>query len=319
MAELIQFFISVGKNLSCPSEVRVQALTFIMLTAVYRKNKIIKLKLVQPILENVIPIMAEDDPEDEDEDSPSRISVKLLNSIALCVPPSQVFPLIWHHVSGYVQQAAPGFRKAAMMALAAVSDGCSDFIRNEFKIDQIIPLLAGSLKDSDVNVRRAGCIALAAISSDLGAELSEFHQAIMPPTFELLHDSNERIRKVLMESLDTLLEHLGDNIAPYMNALMEKLIVLLDRSDNEDRYAIVSAIGSAAHAAGEQFRPFFPHVIGRLQAFMALTNAEDEDEMMLRGVSTETAGVLAKAVGKEMFSVSFIYFVRRHNLNNVNP
>lgn len=42
-----------------------------------KQNKIRTLKLVGPIIEGLMPIGTEEDPEDVDEDSPSRVSIYL--------------------------------------------------------------------------------------------------------------------------------------------------------------------------------------------------------------------------------------------------
>lgn len=130
-----------------------------------------------------------------------------------------------------------------------MTEGCSDYIRNEFKLDNFVPAIAQGLKDADIAVRRGACVALASLASDMGEEVAEFHATLLPLVFELLTPENESIRKETLETLDTLLECLGDNIRPYLVPLMEKLVVLLDCSDNEVKLTITSAIGSAAHAA----------------------------------------------------------------------
>ena len=231
-----------------------------------KKNKIIRLKLIQPIMQGLMPIGVEEEPEDMDDDSAARVSLpsirillvdlfqlafKVMHTLAMNVPPQQVFPMVWEYVVNYMQQAAPGFRKAAMMSLATMVEGCSDFIRTQFKLENVIPAIATGLKDPEIVVRRAACIAMAALADDMGEEISVYHGTILPLVFDLLGDSNERIRKVALETLDTLLEHMGENIKPYLPTLMEKLVLLLDSVDTEVKITIVSAIGSAAHAAEE--------------------------------------------------------------------
>jgi hypothetical protein len=49
---------------------------FVSLNDAYsKKNKLLKLKLVNPIIEQIMPIIAEEEPEDFDEDSPARVCV----------------------------------------------------------------------------------------------------------------------------------------------------------------------------------------------------------------------------------------------------
>jgi hypothetical protein len=172
-------------------------------------------------------------------------------------PPQQVFPSIWENVAKFMQNSDGGHRKAAMMAIAASAEGCSDYIRNEFKLENVVPVVLAGLKDAHIPARRAACMAMAALANDMGSEISDYHASILPLVFDLLNDNNEHIRKVSLETVDTLLENLGENIKPYLTPLMERLMSLLDSSDNEAKATIVSAIGSAAHAAGEVRKSIF--------------------------------------------------------------
>lgn len=226
-----------------------------------------------------------------------------MHTIAMNTPPQQTFPLVWGIAMSYFQQQDPGHRKAAMLGVATMVEGCSDHIRNEFKLENVIPVVVQGLGDPDMSTRRAACIALTALANEMGDDLAEFHAVILPIVFTLLEDADEQIRNVALEALDTIVESLGENIKPYLNILMEKLVTSLDTSPMERKITITSAIGSAAHAAETAFQPFFPHVIQIVQSYMALSNTDNEDEMTLRAVATDTAAAIASAVGKEMFAV----------------
>src|SRR5690606_23991448 len=60
------------------------------------------------------------------------------------------------------------------------------------------------------------------------------------------------------------------------------------------------AIGSAAQTSGKAFIPYFAEVMKRLQPMMAYQG--EQDDMLLRGIATDTAGAIATAVGKEIFT-----------------
>eukprot|EP00158_Paraphelidium_tribonemae_P006575 Partr_v1_DN27885_c0_g1_i2_m23354 putative importin len=305
IAELVQFFLTVGANTNLSDEIRTQSLSFLMWVILFKKNKVIRLKLVEPIIKALMEIGCEEEPEDLDDDSPAGLSFKVLNTLAANVPPQHVFPFVWGILINFIQQQHAGCRKSSMSSLAAISEGCSDFIRNEFKVDKIIPYIVTTLGDPEIAVRRASLIALAALTSDMGAEVCEFHASLLPLVFNLLGDSSDHIRRIALETLDILLENLGDNIKPYLNPLMEKLLVTLDnaniKTEADNTITILSAIGSAAHASEKDFQPFFEHVFPRLEKFMALGNKDEEDEMNLRVSATDAMGAVAIAVGKEMF------------------
>lgn len=142
-------------------------------------------------------------------------------------------------------------RYTALTTLSCITEGCSDFLRNEFRTDLLLSIIVSGLNDAEYLVRRAACMCLGTLSSHLDSHIGAHHAALIPLIFNLLHDPNELVRKSACESLDSILETLGADIQPYLPLLMEKLMLLIDQADDEVKLTITSAIGSAAHASGE--------------------------------------------------------------------
>ncbi|KAL0079053.1 armadillo-type protein [Phycomyces blakesleeanus] len=298
LVDLIRFFLTVGANRELEDSLRVLALNFLMWAAVYKQNKIRSLKMVGFIVESLMPICTEEDPEDVDEDSPSRVSCKVLNALATNMPPQQVFPIIIPVILSYMQNPNPGFRKAAMVAFAVVIEGCADFMSPQF--NELLPLVCTGLQDPEIIVRRAACMALGCLAEELPAEIAEQHQVLLPLVFNLMNDTNPEVTKHACNALDAILDGLGSDVVQYLPMLMEKLLLLLDNaSQTETKATVIAAIGSAAHAASEAFHPYFGEVLPRICHLMSAK--EGGDAMILRGVATDTAAAIAEAVGPEMF------------------
>ncbi|CEI91730.1 hypothetical protein RMCBS344292_06011 [Rhizopus microsporus] len=298
LAHLIDFFLTVGSNTTLDDEMRVLALSFLMWAAVYKQHKIRQMKLVGHIVEKLMPIGTEEDPEDVDEDSPSRLAFKVLNALATNIPPQQVFPIVMPFVLSYVQNPDPRFRKAAMMAFAVTVEGCTDIIST--KLNELLPLVCGSLQDPEIIVRRAACMALGCLADEMPSDVSEHHQVLLPLVFNLMNDNNAEVTKHACNALDAILDGLGSDIIQYLPLLMEKLLFLLDNANqNETRATVIAAIGSAAHAAGEAFHPYFLQVLPRIVQFMS--TKEPADDHLLRSVATDAAGSIAEAVGADAF------------------
>ncbi|KAF9953080.1 hypothetical protein BGZ72_005712 [Mortierella alpina] len=294
---LIQFFLNIGGNKTYEPVMRVQALSFLMWAVVYKKTKIQRLKMVTPMIQALMPIAAEEEPEDSDEDSPARLAFKVINTLATNLPPQQVFPVALEGILAYMANADPLFRKAAMVTLAVLVEGSVDFIRPKFN-DLLLVVCAG-LQDPEANVRRAACMALSSFAEEFDQEVAENHATLLPLVFNLMNEPTPEITKQACNALDAILEGLGENILQYLPVLMEKLMHMLDHAQGETRAIVVAAIGSAAHASGTEFTPYFPEVIKRLQHLMTLHS--NEDELMLRAVSTDALGAIAAAVGKDAF------------------
>ncbi|KAF9306468.1 hypothetical protein BGZ91_008568, partial [Linnemannia elongata] len=229
---LIQFFLSIGANKTFEPVMRVQALSFIMWAIVYKKTKIQRLKLVGPMIQQLMPIAAEEEPEDSDEDSPARLAFKVINTLATNLPPQQVFPVALEGILAYMANADPLFRKAAMVTLAVLVEGSVDFIRPKF--NELLLIVCAGLQDPEANVRRAACMALSSFAEEFD-EVAENHATLLPLVFNLMNEPTPEITKQACNALDAILEGLGENILQYLAELMQKLLIMLDNAQGETR------------------------------------------------------------------------------------
>lgn len=299
VGELVQFFLGVASNTEVDESMRCGALNVLAWIVRYKKSKVQVLGLAKPIVEGLLPIGCEEDPEDVDEDSPSRLAFRCLDSLSQSLPPQQVFPVLSQQLQVYMSSADPKMRKSALMAFGVSVEGCSEYIRPH--VDQLWPVIEGGLADGDVIVRKAACIALGCMCEWLAEECATRHSTIVPILFDLIVDPSTQ--KNACTCLDSYLEILGDDIVNYLPLLMERLLILLETGPVKVKITVTGAIGSAAHAAKDKFRPYFAQTIQRLVPLIALTG--DEDEMDLRGVATDTIGTIAEAVGAELFHPYF--------------
>jgi HEAT repeat protein len=298
LQELVQFLTSVAAEKSLDESIRIMAISSLIWCVIYKKGKLQKLKLVEPILRAVLPVGAEEEPEDADENHPAKNTFQLINAVALNLSPQLVFPILAQHIVEYIRSPDAGFRKAAMLCITVMIDGCADYMRS--RVAEMIPILVAGLQDPDAIVRRAACMALAAVAEELDSEVAEAHATLLPLIFNIVNDNNPLVQKYSVHALDVILEGLGSDIQPYLNTLMEKLIHIIDFGASEVKATAVGAIGSAAHAAQNNFLPYFQATMFKLQQRM--TNGTTDEEVLLRGLATDTMSAVAEAVGKEAFS-----------------
>jgi hypothetical protein len=143
------------------------ALSFLMWCTIYKKNKLQKLKLIGPFVGSILPIGAESSDMEEDDDSPSKVAFQVISSLSTNLPPVCVFPEVMKYVVNFMQESAPSYRRAAMLALSVLVDGCADYMRT--KLEDLLPILMNGLNDGDESVRIASCIALGSISGNIPA------------------------------------------------------------------------------------------------------------------------------------------------------
>jgi len=199
-------------------------------------------------------------------------------------------------------------RKASVAAFGQIVDGCSLFLQP--LLPQIWPLIDHALADPEVIVRKAGCIALSAMTGQLGTDVGARHDVFVPAVVRLA--GQPETQRLALNALDTLLECLEpEGIAPYLQALMELLLSILPTVEGETKTSVIGAIGSAAHAAKTAFTPYFATTMSHLMPMLAVVpEADDQEAAESRGVAQDTVGTLAVSVGREVFDPYFAECMR---------
>ncbi|KAF7294475.1 Importin N-terminal domain-containing protein [Mycena kentingensis (nom. inval.)] len=297
--ELAQFLLQLGANREFDPELRVLSLNALNWTIVYKKSKIQANNLAGAILHGLMPITAEEEPEDIDDDAPSRSALRIIDGLATGLPPSQVFPPLRQLITEYFSSPDAHNRRGAMLALGICVEGCSEFMTP--LLSQVWPVIEAGLRDPDAGVRKATCVAVCCMCEWLSDECVSRHEVLVPGIMSLVNDPTTQ--RSACTALDALLEILHDHIGLYLAGIMEHLTGLLATAPIAVKSVVIGAIGSAAHAAKDAFLPYFPTIMGRLEPFLTLTTEGEEIE--LRGITVDAIGTFAEAVGKDVFSPFF--------------
>ncbi|KAM0786714.1 hypothetical protein ACM66B_002156 [Microbotryomycetes sp. NB124-2] len=295
LPSLVQFLLSASANVNYDNDLRITVLNALLWIVKFKKSKIQSLNLAGPIVVGLLPIGAEPEPQDADDDVPARSAFRVIDALATSLPPAQVFPPLFEQVRQLAASSDANMRKAAITAFGVVVEGCSLFIQPH--LDSLWPLVEGALNDPEVVVRKAACNALGCLCEMLEEECAKQHAILLPIISRLMGDAETQ--RSACTALDCLLEVLGKDIEPYIPSLMQALVALLDTAPLSLKGTVVGAVGSAAHASKKAFAPYFEASMQRIVPFLSLT--EEGEELQLRGVAQDTVGTLAEAVGKEMF------------------
>ena len=264
-----------------------------------KKSKVQSHGLAPAILEGLMPITTEEEPEDIDDDAPSRSALRIVDCLATSLPPGQVFPALRQLIQQYFSSPDPAQRRGAMLALGVSVEGCSEFMTP--LMGQVWPIIEAGLQDGDGTVRKASCVAVSCLCEWLEEECAAKHAFLVPTVMQLVNDPVTQ--RPACTALDALLEILHDVIDQYLNLIMERLVVLLDTAPLPVKSVVIGAIGSAAHASKEKFLPYFQPTMERFKHFLVLTGEGEEQE--LRGITMDAVGTFAEAVGKQNFAPYF--------------
>ncbi|KAF2139409.1 uncharacterized protein K452DRAFT_275699 [Aplosporella prunicola CBS 121167] len=308
--DLINFMNGLGANKNLDDDIRSQAIAFLMQCVRYRKLKIQGLRLGEKLTLSSLEIVTElgDLSSDDEEVTPARSALGLLDILAQSLPPSQVIVPLLQAMGPYVNSPDPDRRRAGILSLGMTVEGAPDFIATQ--LGDILPLVLHLLEDQDVKVRAAALNGVARLADDLAEELGKEHAKIIPALVKNLDlateqqgENAQRALEVLRGScnaIDSLIEGLEEEeAAKYLDELVPRFARLFNHSDFKTQIASAGAVGSLAAAAGEAFQRYFQDTMQALSPFVELKNSQDE--LDLRGVVCDSMGKIAGAVGAELF------------------
>ncbi|KAK5715533.1 hypothetical protein LTR15_010178 [Elasticomyces elasticus] len=314
--DLIQFFMQVSANTEVEDDSRSQAIAFLMQSVRYRKMKVQSLKVGEQMTKMCLQIATELDdlPSDEDEISPARSALGLLDILSESLPPSQVAVPLLQAIGPYFQHADPSFRRAGILALGFVVEGAPDFIATQ--LGAVLPTVLRLLEDPATTVRSAALNSVARLADDLPDDMGKEHERLMPAlvkNFDLAmqgmqhgqadskdHDLNIYIIKNSCLAIESLVEGLGpEDASKYVSELVPRFAKLFGHEDHKVQMAAVGAVGSIAAASESAFQPYFKDTMQILGRYISVK--ESEDELELRSIVVDNLGKIASAVGAEAF------------------
>ncbi|XP_040921767.1 importin-4 [Toxotes jaculatrix] len=316
IADIVHFCLEVGSDTALSGSVRVKALSCIAFLIKLKSKTVLKQKLLNPILQAIFPVLVaapppgEQDPDDNeddigdgtDDDNPKHCAAQIIDTMALHMPPEKLFQQLMPFTQACLASENPYQRKGGLLCLAVLAEGCADYIRTKM-LSSVLQTVCQSLSDSNQVVRCAGLFALGQFSEHLQPEVSKYCSELMPLLLGYLSSLNRaKVRHVTKAfyALENFMENLGSDIEPYLPTLMETMLSALNNNENlKIKELAVSAIGAIANAAKELLVPFFPPVIESLKGFLTTTT---EEMRSLQTQSLDTLSVLARTIGKDVFS-----------------
>ncbi|KAI9759571.1 MAG: hypothetical protein M4579_002237 [Chaenotheca gracillima] len=311
--DLVQFMGELASSTDVDNESRSQAISFLMQCVKYRKLKIQGLKLGEPLTLKALHIVTElEDLNNTDDDAtPARSALGLLDIMAQSLPPSQVIVPLMRVLPQYINNSDPLYRRAGILSLGFCVEGAPDFIATQ--LNDIFPLVLRLFDDSDVRVRQATLHALARLADDLAEEVGKEHAKFIPALIKSLdlatsnaaanNTDNEMqldIIKASCGAIDSVFQGIEkEDAEKYVQELVPRLSRLFEHPDFKVKAAAAGAVGTVAAAAEDAFLPYFAPMMNALSHYVMIKDSEDELE--LRGTVCDAMGSIATAVGPGPF------------------
>lgn len=308
LRDLLQFMIELAANTNAEDDARSQALAFLIQCVRYRRMKLQAMKDMGALLMvKAMHIITELESDDDEEDmSPARTAISLIDQLSSELPPRQVIVPLLEQFPSFATNSDPKFRMAAMLALGNAAEGAPDFISTQ--LQPILPTVINLLCDSDDQVRHASLVGLIHLAEEMADEMASHHEQIISAVLKNLESAsqggsdkkNVSIIRCCCGALDTFGDGIDTKImAQYGPNLLGPMVRLLDHEDYGVQAAAASAIGAIASSMEEAFLPYFKDVMTALGKFVDLK--ENDEAMDLRASTCDSLGRIAMAIGPEAF------------------
>ncbi|KAJ6177686.1 hypothetical protein N7519_008147 [Penicillium mononematosum] len=311
LKDLVILMNQISANTEVDEDVRTQAISFLMQTIQYRKLKVQGMRIGEELTRTALQIVTElgDAAPGDDDITPARSALGLLDMLSQSLPPSQVVVPLLHALGQYFNNANPDYRRAGIMALGMCVEGAPDFISTQMK--EIFPMVLQLLADQDPKVRQASLHSVARLAEDLVEDLSSEHARLMPLLFQNLASAMQEYKgeeegptldiiKAGISAIDAVVDGLDEkDVSPYQAELVPILHNLFKHPDFKIKALAAGALGSLASSAGDSFLSFFDESMHLLQEFA--TVKDSEDELDLRASVTDSMGEMAAAAGPERY------------------
>lgn len=309
--DLIKFMIELASTTTIDDDYRSQALAFLMQCVRYRKLKVQGLRIGEELTLKALHIVTElGDLSSEDEDvTPARSALGLLDILAASLPPSQVVIPLLKNLGNYFSSQNPDYRQAGILALGMCVEGAPDFIATQ--LHEILPMVLHLLEDPELKVRAAALNGVARLADDLAEDVGKEHARLIPAMMknfdlaaqDLQNSDDEHKLQIIRGSchaVDSLIEGLEpEEAAIYVPELVPRFSKLFHNDDLKIKSAAIGAVGSIASAAEKAFIPFFEQTMNALSQYVRIK--ESQDDLDLRGVVCDSMGKIASAVGAQPF------------------
>ncbi|CAI6332034.1 unnamed protein product [Periconia digitata] len=307
--DLVKFMLEMSSSTSVEDDYRSQALAFLMQCVRFKKLKIQGMRIGEELTLKALQIVTEmEDLSTDDEDiTPARSALGLLDILAGSLPPSQVVIPLLKALGNYFTSENPRYRQAGILALGMCVEGAPDFIATQ--LHEILPMVLHLLDDADINVRIAALNGVTRLADDLAEDVGKEHARLIPAivkNYDLAVSSNRndddtmRVVRGTCNAIDSLIEGLEpQDAALYVRELVPRISNLFNSDELKTKVPAISAVGSIASAAGAEFAPFFEQTMNALSSYIRIKDSQDE--LDLRGVTCDTMGKMATAVGEKAF------------------
>lgn len=206
-------------------------------------------------------------------------------------------------VQTYSSSSSWRSRRAALAGLTRLAEGCAQHFKD--CLEQAVGFLAAALQDSCARVRYEAIQCVGRFAVLFPASVPVLVASFIPQLTSMLGDARtcDRVRGHAASAMINLVDAENcdsDVLGAHLQPLLQALVQCLQGASAEVQPACLSLLGVVAQAAEEKFVPYYCSFMPGVKAILASATAPEL--ATLRGKAMECAGLVAGAVGVEVFS-----------------
>ncbi|KIK93959.1 hypothetical protein PAXRUDRAFT_33792 [Paxillus rubicundulus Ve08.2h10] len=257
--------------------------------------------------EDGLGVWLETDPSDDSQDeSYPHVYDQSLDRLACALGGKEVLPPAFQYIPSMLASYDWRLRHAGLMAIAAIAEGTSKVMHLE--LGKVVGLVTPMFKDTHPRVRYAACQCLGQLCTDLEEVIqARYHQQLFAALIPTLEAPEPRVHAHAAAALINFCEGVERNtLVPYLDPIVERLLKMLNPSAEDGKqvkgYVQEQAITTLAMVADASEDTFAKHYASIMPLLLnVLRNANSSDHHKLRVKAMECAGLIAIAVGLDVF------------------
>ncbi|KIY64331.1 ARM repeat-containing protein [Cylindrobasidium torrendii FP15055 ss-10] len=237
---------------------------------------------------------------DADDSAPTSYE-QSLDRTAIALGGAAVLPPAFQFIPAMLANYDWRSRHAGLMAIAAIAEGTGKTMQSE--LTNVVKLVTPTFADTHPRVRWAACQCVGQLCTDMADLMEEAHYGhllnVLIPTLE---DPEPRVHSHAAAALINFCEGVErDTMLPYLDSIVERLLKLMT-SETEARYVQEQAVTTLAMVADASERTFGKHYSVIMPLLLnVLRNADTSEYKRMRNKAMECAGLIAIAVGPDVF------------------
>ncbi|KAH7909589.1 ARM repeat-containing protein [Hygrophoropsis aurantiaca] len=257
--------------------------------------------------ENGLDAWLEAEPSDDAQDETyPHVYEQSLDRVACALGGKAVLPPAFQYIPSMLASYDWRLRHAGLMAIASIAEGTAQVMQGE--LGKVVDLVTPMFKDTHPRVRYAACQCLGQLCTDLEEVIQDrYHQQLFDALIPTLEAPESRVHSHAAAALINFCEGVErKTLIPYLDPIVERLLKMLnpagENGQQTKRYVQEQALTSlamVADASEATFAKYYPSIMPLL--LNVLRNANSADHSKLRVKAMECAGLIAIAVGREVF------------------